>query len=521
MSDQPSRLPGDLQPRGLEHPGRLSAIVAGISKGIALYRVVEDGRDVVFVDMNPAGCRLTGVSREAIVGRSVREVFPGVVDMGLFAVFLEVWRTGRRRHFPARRYEDERLATWFENEVFRLPTGEIVAVFEDATDRRRAEERLEESERRLQLAQHVGRLGFLDWDLVTDTIVWSDEVCRLAGVSADTPVRTVADTLALIHPDDRAGVVAAWRAAAQGGQAYDLVHRLVRPDGTTVWVHAQSLLERDLEGRPRRLLGTVVDITEVQETNQALRRLNEELEVRVAQRTASLERSNRELERFAHSVAHDLKAPLRAIQGFVDIILASHRQELSPSAAGYFEHVTEAAREMSRLVDDLLEYARIGGVPVHLRPLSLRAAVDRAWRRLEESGVTGSASLTVADHLPEVVADARLLEQILVHLLKNAVTFHLPEATPHVHVGARRTEEGVVLEVRDDGVGIEPRFHAIIFDAFQRLHPKDCYAGSGLGLTVVKRCADLMHAEVFVRSAPGAGSTFSVLFRHTPSGRAP
>ncbi len=482
-------------------------------KGIAIYRVEGDGERIVFVDLNPAGCRMTRVRREEVVGRDVVEIFPGVKAMGLHEVFLDVWRTGRARRHPVARYRDERLQSWFDNEVFRLSSGEIVAVFEDATAQHRFEEAQERSRQRLLDAQRLGRVGFLDWDLVTGEVVWSDEFCRQVGVPLSKRVQTVETTLALVHPDDRTRVEAAPRAAVMGEAVYEAHHRVLRPDGRVAWVQAQARLERDEAGRPIRLLGTVVDVTELQHTNERLRRLNEELEHRVAERTARLEAANRELENFANSVSHDLQTPLRAIQGFADILARQYRDQLPEEAVAYFDHIAAASRTMACLIQDLHAYAKLGRQPVRIRPVELGRAVDQAWTLLSARVEEERAEIRVHGELPRVKADPLLLERMLANLMENAITYHGRGVRPRVEVRGWQEGDRVTLEIRDNGIGIPRRFHRKIFDIFQRLHPQESYQGTGVGLAVVQKCASLQEGTVSVESEPGEGSAFRVTFR--------
>ncbi|RME86070.1 MAG: PAS domain S-box protein, partial [Caldilineae bacterium] len=233
-----------------------------------------------------------------------------------------------------------------------------------------------------------------------------------------------------------------------------------------------------------------------------------ELEERVARRTAELEAANRELEAFAYSVSHDLRAPLRAIQGFAEIIADRYRSHLPEEGRQYFDYIVEAGQNMYAIIQDLLDYSRLGRVALKLEPVSVAETLSSAWQTLSVRAAEEDAHLEVSGPLPTVVADRHLLERMFTNLLDNALTYHRPGEPPHITVSARQQGEDAIIYMRDEGIGIEPRFHNAVFDMFQRLHSSEEYPGTGIGLAIVHKCATLMNGQVGVESEPGRGSTF-------------
>jgi PAS domain S-box-containing protein len=372
------------------------------------------------------------------------------------------------------------------------------------------EARRDEVETRLAKAQHVARMGFLDWDLHTDLVYWSDEMVHLFGYPRGHNLQTLSKTVELVHPDDRPAAQASIAAAVEGRGVHSLDHRILRDDGSVMWVHAEGELVPGRGGAHSRFLGTLVDITQRMGTEQRIRELNEELEERVRSRTRQLEVANKELESFSYSVSHDLRAPLRAVSGFAQIVARRHREALNEEGRRYVDNIVTASERMARLIDDLLEYSRLGRKSLRFGTVELAQVLrhvheDFAPRLAEEGG-----RLEIAPDLPAVRGEATLLGRLFSNLVDNALTYRRPGEPAQVRVAWRRVGNRVEVDVADLGVGIAPVHHDKIFDVFQRLHSDEEFAGTGIGLAVVKKVADLLDAELGVVSAPGQGSTFTV-----------
>ena len=266
----------------------------------------------------------------------------------------------------------------------------------------------------------------------------------------------------------------------------------------------------DANGKISNAIIQHIDITERMRAEAEIQTLNAELEQRVAQRTVQLRAANKELESFSYSVSHDLRAPLRAISGFASIVARRHRADLNPEGQHYIDNIVQASARMGRLIDDLLTYSRLGrnGVrrdPVALREMFAALASDFA-SHLAESGGT----LDIADDLPVVTGDKTLLSQIFVNLIENALTYHKPDVPARVRVTCQLQGSNAIIGVSDDGIGIPAEYHEKIFDVFQRLHSEDEYPGTGIGLATVKKSVALLGASVWVESTVGQGSTFYV-----------
>jgi signal transduction histidine kinase len=241
-----------------------------------------------------------------------------------------------------------------------------------------------------------------------------------------------------------------------------------------------------------------------------LRELNEGLERRVAERTAQLEAANKELEDFSYSVSHDLRAPLRAISGFAQIISRRHKANLDEEGRHYVENIVKAGAHMGKLIDDLLLYARIGRKAVRHEPVDLRGVLTQVTENLSARIAETCAQLSLPDNLPVVSGDQTLLAEIFSNLFDNALTYRRREVLLKVAVNCESQDSYSIVSVTDNGIGIPSEYHQKIFNVFQRLHSEDEYPGTGIGLAIVKKSVDLLGGQVWVESTVGSGSSFYV-----------
>ena len=243
---------------------------------------------------------------------------------------------------------------------------------------------------------------------------------------------------------------------------------------------------------------------------QALDKLNAELEERIAQRTAALDAKSRELEAFAYSVAHDLKAPLRGIDGYNRLLLEDHAANLNDEGRSFLETISSSTEEMSQLIDDLLDYSRLERREfkpnrVELGPL-IATIVHQKKREMTEHPIEFIVNVNGGS----VVADLNGLTQALRNYLDNAVKFSKKVSHPRIEVGAEETAKNFVVWVRDNGVGFDMKYHDRIFNIFQRLNHSEEYPGTGIGLAIVRKATERMGGRAWAESQPGQGATFYI-----------
>ncbi len=318
-----------------------------------------------------------------------------------------------------------------------------------------------------------------------------------------------------IHPEDHElGYDDMRRLLAGGSEGISVERRYVRLDGTTFWVNLAISLVRAEAAGAQYTIGVVEDITARKHSEFEAQALRNELEDRVARRTAELADANQRLESFSYSVSHDLRTPLRAISGFAQILARRHRQSLSEEGRHYMDNIVRASAQMGRLIEDLLAYSRLGRARMALKPIAIRPLIAEVLEQLESPARLSGASIQVDEALPTVRGDESLLTQVFLNLIENALTYRHPGVAPSIAIRARSEGSQVVLSVSDNGIGIPPEHFERIFGVFQRLHTQDQYPGTGIGLANVKKAVELLGGTVSVSSTPGEGSVFEVRLPH-------
>lgn len=243
------------------------------------------------------------------------------------------------------------------------------------------------------------------------------------------------------------------------------------------------------------------------ESQNEVRRMNAELEQRVMERTRQLENANRELESFAYAVSHDLRAPLRSLSGFSQILRESSPEGLDEKSQHYLQRIQDAAQRMSSLIDDLLGLSRISRIELVARPVSLSQISADAAAALRERCPEHRVELEIAPNM-NVNGDPRLLRIAMDNLLGNAWKYTGPTPHPRVSVGVQPGEHGPVYFVRDNGVGFDMAYAGKLFAPFQRLHAESEFSGSGIGLVTVQRIVARHGGRIWAEAAPGKGATF-------------
>jgi PAS domain S-box-containing protein len=263
-----------------------------------------------------------------------------------------------------------------------------------------------------------------------------------------------------------------------------------------------------LEQEPNTYVAFIVDLTERKQAEAQIHALNSELERRVVERTAELEAANKELEAFSYSVSHDLRAPLRAINGFSRILLEEHAAQLLPEAVGYLEVVSDNARQMGSLIDDLLSFSRLSRQGLRKDRVLPAELVREVFDDLAFAREGRTVNLVIGELLT-CHADAALLKQVFANLLGNALKFTRLQAVGNIEVGCSHVDGEVVYFVRDDGAGFDMKYAQKLFGVFQRLHHVEDYEGTGVGLAIVQRIVNRHGGRVWADGAPGQGASFS------------
>jgi len=395
--------------------------------------------------------------------------------------------------------------------------GEVVCVgdtpvklsgtVQDITGRVEAEAALRRSEASLANAQRIAHIGNWDWDIVTGELVWSDEIYRIFGVAPQEFGATYDAFMGYVHPDDREFVKNSVDEALEGKKPYSIDHRIVLKGGAVRTVHEQAEVTFGADGKPVKMAGTVQDITERKKAEEALRELTVELEQRVADRTKELQGAYQELESFSYSVAHDLRAPLRVIDGFSRILVREYDERLDATGKDYLARVQGASQRMGQLIDALLKLSQVMRTGIVRETVDLSAASFNIAEELKSAAPERRAFFRIAEGLT-ANGDPSLLRLVLENLIANAWKFTSKKEEALIEVGVERSGGAEAFFVRDNGAGFDMKYADRLFSPFQRLHAEMEFPGTGIGLATVKRIIQRHGGRIWAIGQKDRGATF-------------
>jgi PAS domain S-box-containing protein len=418
-------------------------------------------------------------------------------------------------HFPTGRYMRVSVRPVRDQQGGVL--GALVFL-RDIDQERRAQAEQRRTEQRFRLIVEAAQEGIWMLDREGHTTYANRYMARMLGYTVEEMLGQ--HVFVFVDEGSHHQVTLNLERRAQGHTStHDL--KLRHKDGRHVWTLLSSNPIRDEEGRYTGALATVTDITHRREAEQQVRRLNEELERRIAERTAQLELSNRELEAFAYSVAHDLRAPLRAISTFSLALAEDCPGQLDPTGVDYLQRIRASAQRMSELIDGILTLSRVTSAGLQETDVHLSALARAITEQLQRGQPERVVHLRLQEGLMDV-GDARMLRSVLENLLGNAWKFTRERAVAEIEFGALPdTGPGRVYFVRDNGAGFDMEYQARLFGVFQRLHGQQEFEGNGVGLATVRRIIQRHGGRVWGEGRVGQGATFFFTLHEASNGGAP
>ncbi len=486
-------------------------IVETASEGIWL---TDTDWNLAFVNARMG--EMLGYEVHELIGMNV-EAFTFPADKEAFELRKQSREEGVSQVYQAnlRRKDGSELCALFSAGSLTSEKGEFMgslSMVTDITDRVRAQRALREHERRLaRLMKNLPGMayrGLIDAHWTMEFV--SDGCEQLTGYPPSKIIGNPDLTyVSLIHPDDLHNTCSAIATAMKNHEVFRHVYRIYTADGTQKWVWEQGQGIYSAEGDIVALEGFITDITEQKEAEDEIIRLNEELESRVERRTGELEQANRELESFSYSVSHDLRAPLRGIDGFMRILEEDFAADLPEDGLRYLNLVRKNAQKMGQLIDDLLNFSRMNRQAIRLVQVDPTKIAREALDTLRDESEGRRLSISIGE-LPQAKADPALLRQVFVNLLSNALKFSRDREESRIEVRSRiDADKGIVYSVKDNGVGFDMRYKDKLFGVFQRLHRAEDYEGTGVGLALIQRIIHRHGGQIWVEAEPDKGATFS------------
>ncbi|HEY0968456.1 MAG TPA: PAS domain S-box protein [Opitutaceae bacterium] len=476
----------------------------------AIVAITDPQGKITYV--NDKFCAISKYAREELIGQDHR-IINSRHHPSTF--FKELWSTigrGRVWHGEIQNRAKDGSEYWVDTTIvpFLDDQGrprQYVAIRADITERKRAEQKLQAT---------LAEVGDLKRALDEHAIVAitnpqgkityvNDKFCAISKYARE---ELIGQDHRIInsgyHPPEF--IRELWSTIGRGQTWHGEIRNRAK-DGSLYWVDTTIVPFLDEQGRPRQYVAIRADITERKRAEAEILDLNTQLEQRVARRTAELELANKELEAFSYSVSHDLRAPLRTLDGFSQAVIEDHGALLPPEGLRYLNTIRTAAQRMGALIDDLLTFSRLSRQPLTRETIDLTAQVRGVVEELNAAQAGRTVAIEMGD-LPMARGDFGLTRQVWMNLLSNAYKYSGRVPHPKVEIGSLVENDEVVYYVRDNGTGFDMRYVGKLFGVFQRLHRVEEFPGTGVGLAIVQRIVHRHGGRVWAQGVVNQGATF-------------
>ena len=472
-----------------------------------------------WLQVNDRLCEILGYSRDELLRVTWSEMTPSP-DLERNLALLDRMKAGLTDSYQMQKRFRRRDGSFVQTEIHvravREPDGSLKHLFsiiQDITERLQTSQALSDQKGLLEQAEAMAGLGSWLYDSQTKHIWWSRQMYR--NIGRDTalgPPLTLKDYLDCLHPEDRDRVARFMQALPSNRGRLHAEFRRHPSLGPERWFRGGVECRALAEGAGHHYSGTLLDITQIKQAQMNLERINARLEQRVAERTEQLSVANRELEAFSYTVSHDLKAPLRGIDGYSQLLQEEHGEQLNDEGRQFIGRIRRGVQQMGALISDLLDYSRMERRPMEHQAVELRPLLDLVIEGHAADIAAARTALSLQLEPMTLRLDREGLAVVLRNLVGNAIKFSQSRSQPRVEIGSRSEAGRRILWVRDNGVGFDMKYHDRIFGIFQRLQRAEDYAGTGVGLALVAKAVQRMGGRVWAESAPGEGATFYLEF---------
>jgi len=485
----------------IEADGRKAKIfLDSIIENVPAMIFVKDVRELRFIRFNKAGEEILGFSREEMIGKNDYDLFPKE-QADLFTAKDRDLLAGnsvvdipeepiQTKHKELRFIHTRKIALKDD----QGDSTHIIGISEDITQHKLAEETIRESEEKFRNVFEHSPIGN---SLTTcdGTVRVNNEFCALVGYSEEE-LSTI-DWRDITHPDDideSQRVLSTLIAGENDHARYQ--KRYIHKSGKIVWADVSAFLQKDKKGKPLFIVTSNNDITERKRAYEALELVNTQLET-----------ANKELESFSYSVSHDLRAPLRSIDGFSQALLKDYNDNLDETGKDFLRRVRAASQKMANLIDDLLKLSRIARSEMHRERVNLTMVARETAEELQKTQPARRVEFIIADGVT-AYGDPHLLRVGMENLLGNSWKFTGKNPAARIEFGATHGDGRAVYYIRDNGVGFDMAYADKLFGAFQRLHPNSEFEGTGIGLATVQRIIHRHNGRVWAEGKINEGATF-------------
>ena len=366
----------------------------------------------------------------------------------------------------------------------------------DITERKQIESALKKNEKSLADAQHLAHIGSWEWNISTDDIRWSNELYLIYGVDPNTFTPTMSSFADYMHPDDEEYVNQNVEQLFSEGKSQNFDFRIILDDGSTRVLNTLAEVAKfDKNGKPSIIMGINQDITE-----------RKEIELKLNENIKKLAQSNKELEQFAYITSHDLREPLRMITSFLQLLERRYHDQLDQDANEFIGFAVDGAKRLDAMTNDLLQYSKISSQKKEIVPVNFEHVLELALENLKVQ-IDESNAIITHDQLPTINGDEELKVQLFQNIIGNAIKYR-SEKPPKIHISATKEKNQYLFSIKDNGIGMSSKHLEKIFTIFQRLHTREEYEGTGIGLAIAQKIVHQQGGQIWVESEPGIGSTF-------------
>lgn len=452
--------------------------------------------------------KVLGKKREAVIGKNLWEEYADAIGLKFYTEYHRAMGTGANvqfdEYYPA-------TDQWFEVSAYPSEQG-LSVYFKDVSIRKIAEREVQQSNERFEKIAEATNDAVWDFDASKNELFWGKGFSTQFGYDLQTIKPSFDLLVSLIHPDDRQKTLDKINRALNDPKTTNWFeeYRFMMADGNYAFVIDRAVFIRDEFGRAKRVVGAMTDISYRKDYEDSLQQLNRQL----AKQKKDLELSNRELEQFAYIASHDLQEPLRMVTSFLTQLERRYSNVLDDKAHQYIHFAVDGAKRMRQIILDLLEFSRVGrhtGVPEWI---DLNELV-KELTAIQRDNIEAKGANIQVDELPALYVHRLPITQVFQNLVGNALKYAKPDVAPQINIKAEKQENNWLFSVQDNGIGIDKEYYDKIFVIFQRLHTRDQYGGTGIGLSIVKKIIENFGGRIWVESEPDQGSTFFFTLPHS------
>lgn len=460
-------------------------------------------KDWIITYWNKEAAEIFQISAAEMIGKNLITYFGDALSPHIFDHYQTVVNERKPVHYE-RFFEP--VKRWFEVSAYPAESG-VSVYLKDVTERKKIQEAIRVSNERYNYVAKATNDSIWDWDLQTNKVVRSgDNFSKLFGYDAAVADADDQFWTIHVHPEDLESVNKERQKILDNPllDYWEDEYRFLKADGSYAFVFDKGHIIRNTKGHAIRMIGSIADITQRKKQEEALKMLNANLE-RINNELAI---SNQELEQFAYVSSHDLQEPLRMVTGFLTQLEKRYGDQLDDKARQYIAFAVDGAKRMRQIILELLEFSRVGRVNSQKERIDLNLLINEICL-LQKKAIEEKGAIITTNNLPVIYQLKSPVLQVFQNLISNAIKYSKNGVPPVIEVSASDTGDYWTFSVQDNGIGIEKEYFEKIFIIFQRLHGRDQYSGTGIGLALVKKIVETMGGKINVKSEPGKGSVFT------------